>query len=1045
MSWHEKLGDLVLGSGLSNVVASALPDHWQRRARERLGDFNPYNVIAGNHDLMRAARLAWVRAAFDVLDAARKTIDAGYSEYDRSTSLSFEKLAHNVLLKVRSDALDRRTNPGDSPIDYHLEIIIQGTSEFVAPGKNRVLGQSLTHDFDNTLAALTGWPLNEMPPIFTHIAQAGLPTVDKGGNRQFNELVFAAFAELLKSPDQYPETMPAFTIAMNDAARALSQEILQRTKGIDEKFDAVVANNDALQIFKTGAEAYLGMLPQLLEGQMRIEALLKDGVSRILQSIEQTAKSSSADSEEETLNKYQKILAHLDQREFDQLLAYVPNSPSIYRAQCIARWAQPRYAIDKQFTPLTLLLDQGEEAQGERYQKAREFNDLRDVLKAVDAAKDPVIVVTGAPGSGKSTLLRRLELDLASMTLRSGNPQEPQTIFLSLNAFGQRKGEIPDPAIWVAAHWARMTDGLPGFDTLLRHPLILLLDGLNEMPHTGREDYDDRLAVWKTFLDRLVRDHPHIRVVFSCRTLDYGSKLTTKDLPRVPQVEITPLTNMQVQNFLEIYSPQNAQVIWNQLKDSSQLDLYRSPYYLTLLIKQTSDGKIPEGRAELFTGFVRVMLKREIDAGNPRFRDQYLFHSRDQKRIGQWQTIYELPARVQLFNALALFAFRLQTQSNNGDDGDKSQVRVDYDEALDNLSEKIPDERQRENLLNAAADLQILDLPGDDVLFVHQLLQEYFAARYLAESIDTVSTPEKRAELIELAQVKWREADIKPSVQDELKTLTKSGTLSDLPTTGWEETFLLAAAMVAVPDDFVHVLANVNLPLAGRCAAQPDVVVPDNLRQDLQQQLVERSRDPATDLRARITAGNVLGTLGDPRFEARQGSLGRFLLPPMVAIDGGVYAIGSDEGLYKDEPPRHDVHLAPFALGRFQVTNAEFECFIDAGGYQDQRWWDTPAAQRLQRGEGTGKGRRDNWQHWRNRFKNEVDLLAQLAEEQAWTEAQTQQWQNYCTMTDEAFEAMLLGKWPDQRHTQPAYRNNPAYNAPNQPVVGICWFEARAY
>ena len=39
MSWQEKLGDLVLG-GLGGVIANALPQHWQRRARERLSDFN---------------------------------------------------------------------------------------------------------------------------------------------------------------------------------------------------------------------------------------------------------------------------------------------------------------------------------------------------------------------------------------------------------------------------------------------------------------------------------------------------------------------------------------------------------------------------------------------------------------------------------------------------------------------------------------------------------------------------------------------------------------------------------------------------------------------------------------------------------------------------------------------------------------------------------------------------------------------------------------------------------------------------------------------
>ncbi len=73
MDWQDKLGDLFLG-GLAGTLGSALPPHWRRRVRERLGDFNPYNVIAGNHDLMRAVRLAWVRAAFDVLEAGKKVL-----------------------------------------------------------------------------------------------------------------------------------------------------------------------------------------------------------------------------------------------------------------------------------------------------------------------------------------------------------------------------------------------------------------------------------------------------------------------------------------------------------------------------------------------------------------------------------------------------------------------------------------------------------------------------------------------------------------------------------------------------------------------------------------------------------------------------------------------------------------------------------------------------------------------------------------------------------------------------------------------------------
>lgn len=1060
---------MMFFSGLGGVLAKTLPQHWQRRANERLSDFNPYSVISGNHDLIRAARLAWIKATLEVLDAAKKsTQSSGRAFDDKNAILNFEDHTRKKLLEIRSAALDRRTDPGYSPIDSHLKTIIEETSEFIAPGEDLELDQSLTQDFGKTLGVITGWGINEIPSMFIQIARNGLPTVDKKATRTFGELVFAAFAEILKSPDQYPEAGAAFTIAMQNAARKLSEEILAYTRGIDEKVDKLITQAEALTIFQTGAQAYLEMLPQLREGQARIEArttTIQDNVQsvkkdtgeikEILHGLTQTAKANPAASEEEILVEYRKLLDHLDQREFKQVLDTVPDSLSVYRAQCIARWAQPRFAIDKRFTPLTLLLDQGEDNEGERYQRSREFNDLRDILTEVHARNEPVIVVAGAPGSGKSTLLRRLELDFASQALRSEDAAAklvPLTIFLQLNAFGQRTGDIPNPSDWVAEHWARMTNGLLDFEALLRQPLILLLDGLNEMPHTNRDDYGNRLAAWKRFLDQLALNHPSVRIIFSCRTQDYGTKLTTKDLPRVPQVEITPLTSGQVENFLQVYSPDNAQQLWHQLKDSLQLDLYRSPYYLRLLIDQASDGQIPEGRAALFTGFVRAMLKREIDAENSHLRgNELLLTARDLQRIGNWRNAFELPRRGQLFNALAAFAFQLQTQRNDGDTGNtgnKMQVRIGYDDALDCLSEQISDEPQQETLLNAAVDLQILDMPGDDVLFVHQLLQEYFAARHVAEQLNAArkaNDAQQYTQLTKLAATAWRDVDITPSMREALAVLPRSGTLPDLPTTGWEETFLLATAMTDAPDDFLRALAEVNLPLAGRCAAQPDVKISDQLRKDLQQQLVERSRDPATDLRARIYAGHALGALGDPRFEPRQGPLGRYLLPPMVAIEGGSYHIGSDEGVDDDEAPRHEVQLASFALGQFPVTNAEFKCFINAGGYQENRWWDTSGAQRWQRGEGTGEGAREFIRQWRNRFINETNLLSLKADEHALTKEDIKKWQDYCSMTDEAFEAMLTDRYRDKQHTHPAFWNEPAYNALNQPVVGICWFEARAY
>ncbi len=44
-----------------------------------------------------------------------------------------------------------------------------------------------------------------------------------------------------------------------------------------------------------------------------------------------------------------------------------------------------------------------------------------------------------------------------------------------------------------------------------------------------------------------------------------------------------------------------------------QLEVLRSPYYLKLLVAQTTAGEIPAGRAALFTGFVRQALRREVE------------------------------------------------------------------------------------------------------------------------------------------------------------------------------------------------------------------------------------------------------------------------------------------------------------------------------------------------------------------------------------------------------------------------------------------------
>lgn len=718
----------------------------------------------------------------------------------------------------------------------------------------------------------------------------------------------------------------------------------------------------------------------------------------------------------------------LDGPTRQRLLRQPPANLDHYRVARWAEWSQKRYAVDKRFTRLALLVDQGPEAQGTRWQEQQEFTDLREVLRQVE---HPALVLLGPPGCGKSTLLRRLELDLAVDALKA--PTEAHiSLFLPLSRYRAPNGApLPSLQDWIAQEWQRPHHRQlpPLADLLATGRLVLLLDAINEMPHTGEADYRALIDTWSAFLGDLARDAPGTRVLFSCRSLDYSAPLSCQQ-QALPHVRIKDLSDEQVADFLLRYNPDHGADLWQQLRGTPQLEVFRSPFLLRLLAEHPQgEARLGSGRAALFTSFVRAALLREIEESrNPLFQPGALLVQRDYERVVRrdWAGEYELATNSPLFAQLADFAARLQERCAAGGE---ARVRVSYAEALALIGPALG-----EAILEAGAALQVLDIARDEVLFIHQLVQEYFAGRALA----TAPRPD-------LARTAWRAEEMHPSLSEVLDSLADSDPLPAAPTTGWEESFLLAAAMAADADGLVSALARQNLPLAGRCAAQPDVAVSARLRVQLQDQLVERSRDPDADLRARIAAGRALGELGDLRFERRSGPHGDYLLPPTVAIEGGEYGIGSDEGHYDDEAPAHRVKPAPFALGQFPVTNAEWKLFIDAGGYDDERWWEGEAAQRWRSGEGTAEGMKQADRDHRRWLQEDPGRVQEWLTAERITSKQAEDWEWYRDASESEFEAQL-GEWcPSGRQTQPLYWNDPAYNHPSQPVVGICWFEARAY
>lgn len=735
-----------------------------------------------------------------------------------------------------------------------------------------------------------------------------------------------------------------------------------------------------------------------------------------------------------------------------------PRNLTEYRLGRIAEWSQPRYHLDGRFVKMALLIDQGEEALGGRWDPhAERFDDLVELLSS---ATDPAFVVLGPPGSGKSTLLRHFELVTAINALRvgAGLVAEPEaapggstavdgprtasdgaadllTFFVPLSQFKpSRRGDpLPAPGDWLADRWRRRYPDLPDLATWLeRGTVTLLLDGLNEVPVASESDFYDVVRSWKDFVQQLHDRAPGSRVVFSCRSLDYSAPLSTPALP-VPQITIDPLSDEQVRQFLHVYTPLYQREIWSRLEGAPQLDMLRSPYFLRLLVQQVeAEGEIPDGRAGLFAGFFRQALRREIERDNPLFRPGHLLAGRDLRRVvkWRWRTPWDLPDRGLLVPKLSDLAYEMQCQRF---DGEAAQVRVDYDDALDIL-----DCEHDEDILRAGQAVSMLDedTVSEEVRFVHQLVQEFMAGRRLAEAPDAAP---------ELARVPWREDEVVPDLEAVKRMIAPADPLPPSPTTGWEETALLAAAMTADPDAFVRRLVPANLALAGRCMTQTEVRLSDGVRDEVVRALVDRTCHRNADLRARIEAALVLGRIGDPRFEPRQGPRGAYLRPPMVDLPAGTYVVGRDDAPDEDESPAHTVTLEAFALGRFPVTNAEWSRFVASGGYEDEEWWVGDAALAWQRGEGTSEGQRNSARLWTAVFRAHPDRLASAHDSGRLDDEAHALWLERTNMDDEALEAHLREAFPGGRLTEPRFWHDRHYRHPLQPVVGVSWFEACAY
>ncbi|MEO3939347.1 SUMF1/EgtB/PvdO family nonheme iron enzyme [Dermatophilaceae bacterium Soc4.6] len=189
---------------------------------------------------------------------------------------------------------------------------------------------------------------------------------------------------------------------------------------------------------------------------------------------------------------------------------------------------------------------------------------------------------------------------------------------------------------------------------------------------------------------------------------------------------------------------------------------------------------------------------------------------------------------------------------------------------------------------------------------------------------------------------------------------------------------------------------------------------------------LRETRNCALDLRMR--AGDVLAELGDPLL-SEESLRARYVDVPAgrAHIGKQLPPVTTDRKYQRIHwAPAFETNIGPLRVSKYPVTNFEFGRFIVAAGYETTRYW-------------TQQGDR-----WRTQDGPFIDELSSIVEASFGVHYSKDVEGRFMTLLDhtnlvhEFCQTLLL-------RNRPLYWLDARFNHPNQPVVGINWWEASAY